>query len=90
MTALRTVIVGASHAGAQLAASLRQEGWDGEIVLVGDESPVPYHAHHCRRPIWLGRAPSKSWKFAVRSSTTSGRLAFSMRGSRRSTALLAT
>ncbi|NYI80922.1 NAD(P)/FAD-dependent oxidoreductase [Nocardioides panzhihuensis] len=42
MTALRTVIVGASHAGAQLAASLRQEGWDGEIVLVGDESPVPY------------------------------------------------
>ena len=42
MTALRTAIVGASHAGAQLAASLRQEGWDGEIVLVGDESTVPY------------------------------------------------
>ena len=35
MTLHRAVIVGASHAGAQLAASLRQEGWDGEIVLVG-------------------------------------------------------
>lgn len=42
MTLQRAVIVGASHAGAQLAASLRQEGWDGEIVLVGNESALPY------------------------------------------------
>lgn len=42
MTLQRAVIVGASHAGAQLAASLRQEGWDGEIILVGDESVLPY------------------------------------------------
>ncbi|OBY31361.1 NAD(P)/FAD-dependent oxidoreductase [Mycolicibacter kumamotonensis] len=42
MTLRRAVIVGASHAGAQLAASLRQEGWDGEIVLVGNESALPY------------------------------------------------
>jgi 3-phenylpropionate/trans-cinnamate dioxygenase ferredoxin reductase subunit len=34
--------VGASHAGAQLAASLRQGGWEGEIVLVGDEGTLPY------------------------------------------------
>ena len=32
MTSQRALIVGASHAGAQLAASLRQEGWTGEIV----------------------------------------------------------
>ena len=37
------VIVGASHAGAQLAASLRQDGWEGRIVLVGDEPHLPYH-----------------------------------------------
>ncbi|BBY26303.1 MULTISPECIES: NAD(P)/FAD-dependent oxidoreductase [Mycolicibacterium] len=43
MTLHRAVIVGASHAGAQLAASLRQEGWDGEIVLVGNESALPHH-----------------------------------------------
>ncbi|MCM3516151.1 FAD-dependent oxidoreductase [Nocardioides sp. P86] len=34
--------MGASHAGAQLAASLRQGGWKGEIVLVGDEGTQPY------------------------------------------------
>jgi 3-phenylpropionate/trans-cinnamate dioxygenase ferredoxin reductase subunit len=39
----RTIIVGASHAGAQLAASLRQEKWADEIVLIGDESTLPYH-----------------------------------------------
>lgn len=42
MTLERTLIVGASHAGAQLAASLRQEGWTGEIVLIGDEAALPY------------------------------------------------
>ncbi|HKY57899.1 MAG TPA: FAD-dependent oxidoreductase [Aeromicrobium sp.] len=42
MTTQRAVIVGASHAGAQLAASLRQEGWNGELVLIGDESILPY------------------------------------------------
>lgn len=42
MTPQRAVVVGASHAGAQLAASLRQEKWRGEIVLVGDEATLPY------------------------------------------------
>lgn len=42
MTLQRALIVGASHAGAQLAASLRQEGWVGEIVLIGEESALPY------------------------------------------------
>lgn len=36
------VIVGASHAAAQLVASLRQRGWSGPIRLIGDEGRVPY------------------------------------------------
>jgi 3-phenylpropionate/trans-cinnamate dioxygenase ferredoxin reductase subunit len=36
------VIVGAGHAGFQLAASLRQGGFDGAIVLLGDEPVLPY------------------------------------------------
>jgi 3-phenylpropionate/trans-cinnamate dioxygenase ferredoxin reductase subunit len=36
------VIVGASHAGFQLAASLRQHGYDGRITLVADEAVLPY------------------------------------------------
>lgn len=42
MSPQRAVIIGAGHAGAQLAASLRQEKWTGEIVLIGDESALPY------------------------------------------------
>lgn len=38
----RFVIVGASLAGATAAATLRQEGFDGDIVLIGDEPDAPY------------------------------------------------
>lgn len=38
----RFVIVGAGHAAGQLAASLRQGGFEGEIVLIGDEPYIPY------------------------------------------------
>src|ERR1700674_1623919 len=36
------VIVGAGHAGFQLAASLRQHGLDDAITLIGDEPHLPY------------------------------------------------
>src|SRR6266852_995156 len=36
------VIVGAGHAGFQLAASLRQHGFDGGIALISDEPVLPY------------------------------------------------
>lgn len=36
------VIAGAGQAGAQLVASLRTEGYEGPIVMVGDEPYVPY------------------------------------------------
>lgn len=39
----RCIIVGASHAAAQLSISLRQQGWQDEIVVVGDEPHLPYH-----------------------------------------------
>lgn len=37
------LIIGASHAAAQLATSLRQEGWQGQITMIGDEPYLPYH-----------------------------------------------
>lgn len=37
------VIIGASHAGAQLCVSLRQGGWEGRITVIGDEADLPYH-----------------------------------------------
>ena len=36
------VIVGAGQAGFQAASSLREQGFDGRIVLVGDEACLPY------------------------------------------------
>jgi 3-phenylpropionate/trans-cinnamate dioxygenase ferredoxin reductase subunit len=37
------VIVGAGHAGVQLAASLRSEGYDDPVVLVDGQHHLPYH-----------------------------------------------
>jgi len=42
MTDQRIVIVGGGHGGFQMAASLRQDGYPGEILLVGDEPGLPY------------------------------------------------
>ncbi len=37
------VIVGASHAAAELCMRLRKEGWQGRITLVGEEPYLPYN-----------------------------------------------
>lgn len=37
------IIIGASHGGSQAAISVRQAGWDGDIILIGDEAFLPYH-----------------------------------------------
>lgn len=37
------VIIGAGHGGVQASASLREEGYDGRILLIGDEAELPYH-----------------------------------------------
>ncbi len=36
------VIIGASLAGATAAAKLREEGFDGRIILIGEEGELPY------------------------------------------------
>ena len=35
------VIVGASLAGARAAQTLREQGFDGPVVLIGDEDEIP-------------------------------------------------
>ena len=37
------IIIGASHAAAQTSVSLRQTGWEGDIIMIGDEAALPYH-----------------------------------------------
>ena len=38
----RFVIVGAGLAGAKAAQTLREEGFDGRLILIGDEAERPY------------------------------------------------
>jgi 3-phenylpropionate/trans-cinnamate dioxygenase ferredoxin reductase subunit len=53
MTAPAIVIAGAGECGTRAAFTLREEGWDGRIILVGAELAPPYE----RPPL------SKTWEF---------------------------
>lgn len=49
------VIVGASHAGIQLAAKVRQLGFDASIVLVGNEVHTPYQRPPLSKDFLMGK-----------------------------------
>jgi 3-phenylpropionate/trans-cinnamate dioxygenase ferredoxin reductase component len=50
------VIVGAGRAGAYAAATLRQEGFTGRIVLVGEEPLPPYDRPPLSKDVLVGKA----------------------------------
>ncbi len=51
------VIVGAGHAGAQAAISLRQKGYEGSIALLGDERVPPYERPPLSKEYLAGDKP---------------------------------
>jgi 3-phenylpropionate/trans-cinnamate dioxygenase ferredoxin reductase subunit len=50
------VIVGGGLAGAKAAETLRAEGFDGEVVLLGEEPELPYERPPLSKDILLGKA----------------------------------
>jgi 3-phenylpropionate/trans-cinnamate dioxygenase ferredoxin reductase subunit len=50
------VIVGASLGGANAAEALREEGFDGPVVLIGDETELPYERPPLSKEYLLGKA----------------------------------
>jgi 3-phenylpropionate/trans-cinnamate dioxygenase ferredoxin reductase subunit len=57
----RVLIVGAGQAGARTALALREEGWQGEIVLAGDEPEYPYERPPLSKGVLKGQAgPAQS------------------------------
>lgn len=56
-------IVGAGQAGFQLAASLRQEGYHGKIVLIGDEAGLPYQRPPLSKAYLLGKLDASALSF---------------------------
>jgi 3-phenylpropionate/trans-cinnamate dioxygenase ferredoxin reductase subunit len=59
-TAPKTVIVGAGQAGAEVATSLRQQGYDGRIVLIGEEPQLPYRRPPLSKTYLTGEADAES------------------------------
>jgi 3-phenylpropionate/trans-cinnamate dioxygenase ferredoxin reductase component len=55
------VIVGASLAGAKAAETLREEGFDGRVVLVGAESERPYERPPLSKDYLRGEADAKPY-----------------------------
>ncbi|MFT3804475.1 MAG: FAD-dependent oxidoreductase [Burkholderiaceae bacterium] len=50
------LIVGAGHAGSELAVAARQGGWTGRIVLLGEERAVPYQRPPLSKAYLLGKS----------------------------------
>ncbi len=55
MSLASVVIIGAGQAGFQVASSLRQEGYEGSITLVGDEPGLPYQRPPLSKAYLLGK-----------------------------------
>jgi NADPH-dependent 2,4-dienoyl-CoA reductase/sulfur reductase-like enzyme len=51
------VIVGASLAGAKAAQTLREEGFTGRVVLIGDETARPYERPPLTKGFLIGKDP---------------------------------
>lgn len=63
MTLASVVIVGAGQAGFQVAASLRQEGYQGRITLIGDEPGLPYQRPPLSKAYLLGKIQANNLLF---------------------------
>ncbi len=57
----RFVIVGAGLAGAKAAEALREEGFDGELILVGDEPERPYERPPLSKDYLRGETAEKPY-----------------------------
>jgi 3-phenylpropionate/trans-cinnamate dioxygenase ferredoxin reductase subunit len=55
------VIVGAGLAGAKAAETLREEGFEGRLVLIGDEPERPYERPPLSKDYLRGEAPAKPY-----------------------------
>jgi 3-phenylpropionate/trans-cinnamate dioxygenase ferredoxin reductase component len=57
----RIVIIGASLAGATAAIALRDQGYQGELTLIGEESQLPYERPPLSKAVLLGERDEPDW-----------------------------
>ena len=65
------IIVGASLAGAKAAETLRTEGFDGRLVLIGVEHERPTNGRRCRRTTFAARPGARRSTSTTKASTLS-------------------
>ncbi|OGA97623.1 MAG: pyridine nucleotide-disulfide oxidoreductase [Burkholderiales bacterium RIFCSPHIGHO2_12_FULL_69_20] len=63
MTPPIILVAGAGQAGYQVAASLRQEGFEGRITLIGDEPGLPYQRPPLSKAYLLGKVAAPALRF---------------------------
>lgn len=59
----KILIVGAGQAGMQIADSLRENGFTGQITMVGDENALPYQRPPLSKAYLYGEADEESLQF---------------------------
>ena len=59
----KVVIAGAGHAAGQVAAALRHNGFDGRILLVGEEPWPPYQRPPLSKKFLAGKVPAERLYF---------------------------
>jgi 3-phenylpropionate/trans-cinnamate dioxygenase ferredoxin reductase component len=57
----RIVIIGASLAGASAAIALRDQGYQGELTLIGEESQLPYERPPLSKAVLIGERDEPDW-----------------------------
>ncbi|MDG5802655.1 FAD-dependent oxidoreductase [Streptomyces ossamyceticus] len=60
-TARRVVVVGAGMAGVQTAVALREQGFSGEVTLIGAEPHQPYDRPPLSKAVLLGKAEDSAF-----------------------------
>jgi len=62
------IVIGAGHAGAELAVQAREAGWAGRIVLLGDESALPYHRPPLSKAYLAGSSDAEALALKARAT----------------------
>ena len=57
----RIVIIGASLAGASAAIALRDQGYEGELAVIGEESQLPYERPPLSKAVLIGERDEPDW-----------------------------
>ncbi|HEY6689314.1 MAG TPA: FAD-dependent oxidoreductase [Propionibacteriaceae bacterium] len=57
----RIVIIGASLAGGSAAIALRDQGYQGEVTVIGEESQLPYERPPLSKAVLIGERDEPDW-----------------------------